>query len=54
MDTLKNALHSIPAGADLLLVGALLAVGTQQKTVPWIAFGLGGAMLFLSMQKTAV
>lgn len=54
MESLKSAIDMIPPGADLLLVGALLAFGTKQKTVQWVAFGLGGAMLFLSMQKTAV
>ena len=54
MAQIQNVLNSIPPGGDLLAVGALLAFGTKSKTVQWIAFGVGGAMLFLSMQKTSV
>jgi len=54
MAQLQAALNSIPKGVDLLAIGALLAFGTKTKTVQWIAFGVGGAMLFLSTTKTAV
>lgn len=54
MNQIKSILNAIPPGIPLLAVGGLLAFGTKTKTVQWIAFGVGGAMLFLSMQKAPV
>lgn len=54
MAQIQSILSSIPPGAELLGVGALLAFGTKSKTVQWIAFGVGGLTLLLSMQKTSV
>lgn len=54
MDSLKSALNMIPPGADLVIVGALIAFGIKTKTVQWIALGVGGAQLFLAMQSKGV
>lgn len=52
MQQIAALVNKIPPGVDMIAVGALLAFGTKQKTVQWIALGLGGLMVFLSFQDS--
>jgi len=52
MAQVRSVLDKVPPGAELLVIGGLLAFGTKAKTVQWIAFVLGGTRLLLGVATT--